>query len=100
MIISPGKSFSCRIFTLNLLFYNRSASVWKGFDVRTDVELVNAVLDGEKETFAVLVKRYERPVRAVVWPIIIPRRTFHRKPSLKPTSSWPDCKNLRLLAPG
>jgi RNA polymerase sigma-70 factor (ECF subfamily) len=33
--------------------------------VRTDAELVNAVLDGEKQTFAVLVKRYERPVRAV-----------------------------------
>jgi RNA polymerase sigma-70 factor (ECF subfamily) len=32
--------------------------------VRTDAELVNAVLDGEKQTFAVLVKRYERPVRA------------------------------------
>jgi RNA polymerase sigma-70 factor (ECF subfamily) len=33
--------------------------------VRTDAELVNAVLDGEKQAFAVLVKRYERPVRAV-----------------------------------
>ncbi len=33
--------------------------------MRTDAELVNAVLDGEKQAFAVLVKRYERPVRAV-----------------------------------
>jgi RNA polymerase sigma factor (sigma-70 family) len=33
--------------------------------VQTDAELVNAVLDGEKQAFAVLVKRYERPVRAV-----------------------------------
>jgi RNA polymerase sigma-70 factor (ECF subfamily) len=33
--------------------------------VRTDAELVNAALDGEKQAFAVLVKRYERPVRAV-----------------------------------
>jgi RNA polymerase sigma-70 factor (ECF subfamily) len=33
--------------------------------VRTDAELVNAVLDGEKQAFAVLVERYERPVRAV-----------------------------------
>ena len=65
MIISPGKRFSCRIFNSNLLFYNRSASVWKGSDVRTDAELVNAVLDGEKEVFAVLVKRYERAIRAV-----------------------------------
>ena len=31
----------------------------------TDAELVNAVLSGEKQAFAVLVKRYERPVRAV-----------------------------------
>ena len=33
--------------------------------MQTDAELVNAVLDGEKQAFAVLVKRYERPVRAV-----------------------------------
>jgi len=70
MIISHGKSFSCRIFALYLLFYNRSASVWKGSDVRTDAELVNAALDGEKEAFAVLVKRYERPVRAVALEVL------------------------------
>ena len=50
---------------LELALYSRSASVWKGSDVRTDAELVNAVVDGEKQAFAVLVKRYERPVRAV-----------------------------------
>jgi len=33
--------------------------------VRTDAELVRAVLDGEKQAFAVLVKRYEKPVRSV-----------------------------------
>jgi len=33
--------------------------------VRTDAELVNAVLNGEKDLFAELVRRYERPVRAV-----------------------------------
>jgi len=33
--------------------------------VRTDAELVKAVLNGEKQAFAVLVKRYERTVRAV-----------------------------------
>jgi RNA polymerase sigma-70 factor (ECF subfamily) len=33
--------------------------------VRTDAELVNACLDGEKTAFAALVKRYERPVRAI-----------------------------------
>jgi len=32
--------------------------------VRTDAELVNAVLNGEKQAFAVLVARYERLVRA------------------------------------
>lgn len=38
--------------------------------MRTDAELVTAVLDGEKETFAVLVKRYERPVRAVALDVL------------------------------
>lgn len=33
--------------------------------MQSDAELVNAVLDGEKQAFAVLVKRYERPVRAI-----------------------------------
>jgi RNA polymerase sigma-70 factor (ECF subfamily) len=42
----------------------------KGSDVRTDAELVNAVLDGEKQAFAVLVKRYERPVRAVALDVL------------------------------
>jgi len=38
--------------------------------VRTDAELVNAVLDGEKQAFAVLVKRYERSVRAVALDVL------------------------------
>jgi len=38
--------------------------------VRTDAELVNAVLDGDKQVFAVLVKRYERPVRAVALDVL------------------------------
>ncbi len=33
--------------------------------MQTDAELVNAVLNGEKHVFAELVRRYERPVRAV-----------------------------------
>jgi RNA polymerase sigma-70 factor (ECF subfamily) len=69
-IISPGRSFSCRIFASNLLLLNRSASVWKGSGVRTDAELVSAVLDGEKQAFAVLVRRYERPVRAVALDVL------------------------------
>ncbi len=36
----------------------------------TDAELVRAVLNGEKHTFAELVKRYERPVRAVALEIL------------------------------
>ena len=38
--------------------------------MRTDSELVNAVLDGEKQAFAVLVKRYERPIRAVALDVL------------------------------
>jgi RNA polymerase sigma factor (sigma-70 family) len=38
--------------------------------VRTDAELVLAVLDGDKQSFAVLVKRYERPVRAVALDVL------------------------------
>ena len=38
--------------------------------VKTDAELVNAVLDGEKQMFAELVRRYERPVRAVALGIL------------------------------
>jgi len=55
---------------LELALNSRSASVWKGSNVQTDAELVNAVLDGEKQAFAVLVKRYERPVRAVALDIL------------------------------
>ena len=38
--------------------------------MQSDAELVNAVLDGEKEAFAVLVERYERAVRAVAVDIL------------------------------
>ncbi len=38
--------------------------------VQTDAELVNAVLNGQKQLFAKLVKRYERPVRAVALDIL------------------------------
>ena len=55
---------------LELALYSRSASAWKGSNVRTDAELVNAVLNGEKQAFAVLVKRYERPVRAVALDVL------------------------------
>ena len=49
---------------------SRSASVWKGCIVRADAELVRAVLNGEKQAFAVLVKRYEKPVRAVAMDVL------------------------------
>ena len=38
--------------------------------MRTDAELVNAVLHGEKDFFAELVRRYERPVRAVALDVL------------------------------
>ncbi len=38
--------------------------------MRTDAELVKAVLNGEKHVFAELVRRYERPVRAVALDVL------------------------------
>lgn len=38
--------------------------------VQSDAEIVNATLNGYKDAFAVLVKRYERPVRAVVMDVL------------------------------
>jgi RNA polymerase sigma-70 factor (ECF subfamily) len=38
--------------------------------VQTDAELVKAVLNGEKHVFAELVRRYERPVRAVALDVL------------------------------
>jgi len=61
-------------FRLELALNSRSASVWKGSDVRTDAELVNAVLSGERDLFALLVKRYERSVRAVALDVM---RDYH-----------------------
>ncbi|MEJ2701172.1 MAG: sigma-70 family RNA polymerase sigma factor [Sedimentisphaerales bacterium] len=49
---------------------DRSASIEKGRVVRTDAELVRAVIHGEKQVFAALVKRYEKPVHAVALDIL------------------------------
>jgi len=38
--------------------------------VRSDAELVNAALNGEKDAFAALIRRYERPVRAVAMNVL------------------------------
>ena len=38
--------------------------------MQRDAELVNAVLGGDKQAFGVLVKRYERPVRAVALDVL------------------------------
>jgi RNA polymerase sigma factor (sigma-70 family) len=59
-------SHSC----LDVALMGRSASVWKGWIVRTDAELVRAVIDGEKRAFAALVERYEKPVRAVAMDVL------------------------------
>jgi hypothetical protein len=64
---------------------SRSASKERFCKVRSDAEIVNAVLNGDKEAFAVLVKRYERPVRAIAlgmfWAITILPQTCRRMPS-------------------
>lgn len=38
--------------------------------MQTNAELVKAVLNGEKEVFAELVRRYERPVRAIAMDVL------------------------------
>ncbi|MCJ7778445.1 MAG: sigma-70 family RNA polymerase sigma factor [Sedimentisphaerales bacterium] len=38
--------------------------------MQSDAEIVNAVLNGYKEAFAVLVKHYERPVRAIAMNVL------------------------------
>ncbi|MCX5636406.1 MAG: hypothetical protein NTX52_01765 [Planctomycetota bacterium] len=38
--------------------------------VQSDAEIVSAVLNGYKEAFAMLVKRYERPVRAIALDVL------------------------------
>jgi RNA polymerase sigma-70 factor (ECF subfamily) len=70
IILSLEKAFFLSHLCLELALYSRSASVLKGSNVRTDAELVNAVLDGERQVFADLVKRYERPVRAVALDVL------------------------------
>jgi hypothetical protein len=40
------------------------------YKVQSDAEIVNAVLNGDKEVFAVLVKRYERPVRVIAMNVL------------------------------
>ena len=38
--------------------------------MKSDSELVNAVLKGQKQAFAVLVRRYDRPVRAIALNVV------------------------------
>jgi RNA polymerase sigma factor (sigma-70 family) len=60
-----GKRFFCRIFAAFSLFNGRSASSKELCKVQSDAEITSMVLNGEKQAFAVLVERYERPVRAI-----------------------------------
>jgi hypothetical protein len=39
--------------------------------VESDAQLVNAALNGQKDAFAVLVNRYERPVRLLALNILL-----------------------------
>ena len=68
--IASKKNFSCRIFAVNRLLIVEALLYGKVFCMQTDAELVNAVLNGEKQLFAELVKRYERPVRAVALDVL------------------------------
>jgi RNA polymerase sigma-70 factor (ECF subfamily) len=70
LLISFTNGIFLSHFCFELALNSRSASEWKGSDVRTDAELVLAVLDGDKQAFTVLVKRYERPVRAVALDVL------------------------------
>jgi len=64
------KKISLSQFCPFLALNNRSASVWRVCKVQSDAELVKAALDGERDAFAVLVKRYEHPVRAVAMNVL------------------------------
>jgi RNA polymerase sigma-70 factor (ECF subfamily) len=44
--------------------------MWRPCKVQSDAELVNAVLGGDKQAFEVLVKCYERPVRATALDVL------------------------------
>jgi RNA polymerase sigma-70 factor (ECF subfamily) len=70
LLISFKNGIFLSHFCLEPALNGRSVSGWEGFILRTDAELVLAVLDGDKLAFAVLVKRYERPVRAVALDVV------------------------------
>jgi len=62
--------------------------------VKSDAELVGAVLDGDKEAFALLVRRYERSVRAVAVQIVGDR---HRAADAAQDAFFKAYENLRAL---
>jgi hypothetical protein len=68
----PEKIFFLSHFCFRFALISRSASIpmWRLCKVQSDAELVNAVLNGDKEAFAMLVKRYERPVRAAALDVL------------------------------
>jgi RNA polymerase sigma-70 factor (ECF subfamily) len=59
---------------LGFALYSRSASIIGSYTVKSDSGLVKAVLNGDRQAFAVLVKRYERPVKAVALHVV---GTYH-----------------------
>ena len=62
--------------------------------MRTDAELVSAVLDGDKQIFAELVKRYERPVRAVALDVL---NDYHLAADVSQETFVKAYENLRAL---
>ena len=67
----PKKIFLSQ-FRFQFALNSRSASIsiWRLCTVQSDAELVNDVLGGDKQAFGVLVKRYERPVRAIALDVL------------------------------
>ena len=77
--------------------------------MQSDAELVNAALNGNKNAFAVLVKRYERPVRAVALDVLgdyhsatdVSQDAFVRRMlSYGLMNDWPGCESRNPSAPG
>jgi RNA polymerase sigma-70 factor (ECF subfamily) len=60
----------------------------------SDAELVKACLNGEKEAFAELVKRYEHPVRAVALDVL---RDYHSAADVSQDAFVRSYKNLSEL---
>jgi RNA polymerase sigma-70 factor (ECF subfamily) len=62
--------FSRRILAVFSLLIVEALLLWRVGKVQSDVQLVEAVLNGQEQAFAALVGRYERSVRAVAMDVL------------------------------